>query len=72
MEEWTWLHSTQRNLRQGSNSEIQPIRWKVLNIEENTVLLLAEDCLMMSGYSAGTSEEYLGRSKIASEQIMNL
>lgn len=35
---------------QGSNSEIQPIRWKVLNIEENTALLLAEDCLMMSGY----------------------
>lgn len=35
---------------QGSNSEIQPVRWKVLNIEENTALLLAEDCLMMSGY----------------------
>ena len=35
---------------QGSNSEIQPVRWKVLNIEENIALLLAEDCLMMSGY----------------------
>ncbi len=35
---------------QGRNSEMQPIRWRVLNVEEDTALLMTEDCLIMSGY----------------------